>query len=283
MKIIILMILVSNLLFNMCYAQPHNWQWIYSSDEYGEYIDLSSITTQKNDSDKVISADIWLKIKYSYQGAKKDIDLYQINRHRSESMKITPENIEKGYALHKLHFDFKNDIVTRSHLVIYDNDYNIVYNDGEILEYPIAIWEKYWNTYAYTISYITGDETFIICQDLDNYILNNSSEVMVPLWLVRVEYGYIKETGILLEDGEKPFVFWIEYNYDKTASKKIKIYNKNSNFKYQILDDKFESFIPGSFGERVKDRILSLLEKYPRFANHYKKGGLEPKDQFTIR
>lgn len=259
-KIIPTLLLFFLLTISTCYAASHNWVWIDSNNKFGYFLDTSTIMTQKNNLGKIISADIWMKVKYSYEGAKQDIDDYDLN--------CTPEELQNGYSLYKLKLDFFNDEITRENVIVYDGNSERIYLDTDISKFPVAQWSFYWNIYTYTMSYLTGNDAFKIKK---SYSTKITDEWKFPIWLIRKEGNLIKLTLI-----HKDSVFWVYFN-DKRMSKTQKIW-MNDYHKYVFCEDEnFTPIIPNSTYEGIYELCNTAIQKYPSFMNRYQGGGLTPK------
>ena len=77
---------------NVSQALQHQWQWIESNDYYGFFLDTQTISPHYVYGDNADYTDVWMMVKYSYEGAKDELDSY-------DNTYVKPEKLQDGYGI----------------------------------------------------------------------------------------------------------------------------------------------------------------------------------------
>ena len=92
-----------------------NWVWVYSNAKYGFNLNTDYITTHKNENGKVDSADIWMRINYTYEGAKADLEHFDVSS-------VNASDLQNGCTIYRLHIEFISGKITPMSIVMYDKN-----------------------------------------------------------------------------------------------------------------------------------------------------------------
>lgn len=256
-----------------CFAANHNWQWVSSNDKYGYFLDTNTIRLQKNGYGRAIKASVWMKVKYTYQGAISEIDYFNAN--------ISPSTLQDGESINELNIDLIHGEIDVNRVALYDKNGNILYTNNKTTQTDVIHAGFFSPIYNYLISYISGCEAMEIYLNKDTFKLKNDFEYYVPIYLAYKDGNNIRFI-IYNKDNDKTFIMYCESNMTNHTSR-ISALGTSVRLSDQIYtDEKFEAVIPGTPLDSIINSVNDVLIQYPKFANRFKNGGLEIRPDLNL-
>lgn len=263
-------------------ALQHQWQWIESNDNFGFFLDTQTINPHYVEGDNADYADVWMMVKYSYEGARKELARYN-------NTYIKPEILQDGYAMYRLRLYFWSGLVQRNFTGFYKNDGTLLTQYTKTYESDVEKYAFYRPIMFYTIDYLTGNHEYAIYNHGKSYYaISNDKNVN------GMKKYYISRNSIK-SDGADIYFKCQKYDYnsnDEVQKKEIcqlKYNTINNSFTYLSTDaydddsglwthsdfsvipesKRKMSLVPDSFGEGLADDVKSFYQENKEFVNRY--------------
>lgn len=263
-------------------ALQHQWQWIESNDNFGFFLDTQTINPHYVEGDNADYADVWMMVKYSYEGARKELDGY-------DNIYMKPETLQDGYAMYRLRLYFWSGDVQRTFTGFYRKDGTLLKQYTDIYNTNAEQQSFYRPIMYYTIDHLTGNHEYAIYNHGKSYYShsvkgghNGTDRFFVP-------------KNSIKSDGADIYFKYEEYDYNsndevqKTEICQMKYNTINNSFTYLSTDTYHDdsglwshsdfsvipeskrkmSLVPDSFGEGLADDVKSFYQENKDFVNRY--------------
>lgn len=275
-KILVLVILALSICIS-CNAAT-NWEWIESNDYYGKFIAPETVRIERDKySGQLESIEVWGKTVYSYAGAEKEINDWELN--------VEPS--ELSYSIMFFRIRPKDSLITRGNTVFYKKD-------GKVLKsFPIGDnFFVYKNSYYapffyYTLDKVSNNNEYIKYKSDERrkyFYANETDEekyfIYLDIMTMRDEGNYVCGIfhNLIINKGDgtsTDLVYETRYNKGKAEEKRrlVSFYNTaNGAVDIGYRASETEILIPGSVGDQVRDKVLKYFKENYNWSNRYNTG-----------
>lgn len=275
---------------NVSQALQHQWQWIESNDYYGFFLDTQTISPHYVYGDNADYADVWMMVKYSYEGAKDELDSY-------DNTYVKPEKLQDGYGIYRLRLYFWTGDVQRDFAGLYMKDGTLLAQYTDVDETNVERERFYRPIMYYTIDYLTGNHEYTIYNhNKSNYKIDGKKSI------TGIRKYYVSKNSMKSDGDDIYFKYTIyQYNNNDEIQKKeicqVK-YNMISNSMTYLSQDTDEDYsgswkhddfsavpeakrttqlIPDSIGEGLVNDVKKFYQTNKAFVDRYNHKLLEVK------
>lgn len=275
---------------NVSQALQHQWQWIESNDNYGFFLDTQTISPHYVYGNNADYADVWMMVKYSYKGAKTELDSY-------DNTYVKPEKLQDGYGIYRLRLYFWTGDVQRNFTGFYMKDGTLLTQYMKVYETNVEKQDFYQPIMYYTIEHLTENHEYAVYNHGKSYHIHYGTKRITGMNKFYISTNSIKS------DGDDIYFTYTIYHYNsndeiqKTEICKLK-YNMISNSMTYLSQDTDEDYsgswkhddfsavpeakrttqlIPDSIGEGLVNDVKKFYQTNKAFVDRYNHKLLEVK------